>query len=62
MQARNVRVATKAAAAPKITGKPLPAGAQRKFEELTSENNRCLDLPNVVNGFYISPKFLDKVR
>jgi len=51
-------VAVKASAASLMH---LPQGARDKFERLTSEDSDVMLLDNIVDGFYISPKFLDKV-
>ena len=41
--------------------KELTPRARQLFEELSDESSRVLDLDNIVDGFYIAPKFLDKV-
>jgi hypothetical protein len=40
----------------------LTPRAKQLYEELAAENSRVLTLDNIVDGYYISPKFLDKVR
>jgi len=32
------------------------------YKDLAADNSRVLSIDNVVDGFYISPKFIDKVR
>lgn len=40
----------------------LTDNARRMFEDLVADNARVVSLDNIVDGYYISPKFLDKVR
>jgi hypothetical protein len=42
-------------------GPGLTPRARQLYEELAAENSRVLSLDNIVDGYYISPKFLDKV-
>jgi hypothetical protein len=35
--------------------------AMQLYDELSHENSRVLSLNNIIDGYYISPKFLDKV-
>lgn len=39
----------------------LTDNARRLFEDLAADNARVVTLDNIVDGYYISPKFLDKV-
>lgn len=40
----------------------LTQRAQQLYQDLAADNSRVLSIDNIVDGFYISPKFLDKVR
>lgn len=39
----------------------LTARAQELYDDLAADNSRVLSIDNIVDGFYISPKFIDKV-
>jgi hypothetical protein len=52
-------VAARAAASKRVE---LTPRARELYEELSHESSRVLSLPNIVDGYYIAPKFLDKAR